>query len=95
MIIAACKVYLTAEWAGSLKEKRIIVKSITERVRNKFNVSIAEVEEMDIWQRIVLGFACVSNDAVHGDNMAQNILRFIERSTDAVVDFSETEMIRL
>jgi len=86
MIIGTCKVYMVAEWVFSLKDKRMIVKSITEKVRHKFNVSIAEVEDNDIHKSIVLGFACVTNEVSHADSIINNVLNFIENNTDAVVE---------
>jgi len=48
--------------ATSLKSKRFIVKSLKDRIKNKYNVSIAEVDANDLWQRSILGAACVSNE---------------------------------
>jgi uncharacterized protein YlxP (DUF503 family) len=67
-----------APWVHSLKEKRMIVKSICAKVKNKFNVSIAEVEEQDTHQNIVLGFACVAGEASMADSMIDHVLNFIE-----------------
>ena len=86
MIIGTCKVYMVAEWVFSLKDKRMIVKSITEKVRHKFNVSIAEVENNDVHKSIVIGFACVTNEVSHADSIINNVLNFIEDNTDAVVE---------
>ncbi len=85
MIIGTAKVYMRAEWVYSLKEKRMIVKSVIEKVKNKFNVSIAEIEEQDSHQNIVLGFACVTNEARHADSTIQNVLNYIEKCTDAEI----------
>ena len=74
MIIGIGTIYLRANWVHSLKEKRMIVKSITAKVRNKFNVSIAEVENQDIHQSIVLGIASVSNDSRYANSVIQNVL---------------------
>ena len=93
MVIGTCKVYLTAEWVGSLKEKRTVVKSIINKTRSRFNAAIAEVDKQDVWKSIVLGFACVSNDAGHADSMINHALRFIEKNTDAVIDNIEIEII--
>jgi len=93
MFIGTCRVYLTAEWVYSLKEKRMVVKSLTERMRNKFNIAVAEVEDMDVHRSIVIGFACVSNERAHAEAMVENVLRFIEDATDAVVDESVTEIL--
>ena len=92
MIIGSCKVYLTAEWVYSLKEKRMIVKSLTERMRNKFNIAVAEVDRQDVHRSIVIGFVCLSNARAHVESMVENVLHFIETHTDAVVDDIETEI---
>jgi uncharacterized protein YlxP (DUF503 family) len=57
MIIAAAEIKLYAPWVHSLKEKRMVVKSITAKVQNKFNASIAEVAKNDVHQTILLGVA--------------------------------------
>ncbi|MCL2698701.1 MAG: DUF503 domain-containing protein [Defluviitaleaceae bacterium] len=85
MIIGTCKVYLSAEWVGSLKEKRTIVKGIIERVKHKFNVSVAEIEDQDVHRSIVIGYACVTNSTRLADEIVHTVLDFIENNTDAVV----------
>ena len=82
MIIGTCKVYLEAEWVFSLKDKRMIVKSIIEKTRHKFNVSIAEIENQDIHKSIVIGFACVTNEASHANSIIDNVINFIEKNTE-------------
>jgi hypothetical protein len=47
----------------SLKEKRKVLRSIKDRIRARFNVSVAEVDDQDLWQSIVLGFAAVGSDS--------------------------------
>lgn len=61
----------------SLKEKRRIVKSIVTRLRNQYNVSVAEVEAQDLWQIAVLGIACVSNHNQHVNETLSRIINFI------------------
>jgi len=92
MYIGACKLYLTADWVTSLKEKRSVVKGIVERTKHRFNVSIAEIEDMDEHKRIVVGFACVSNGGRHAEDMVRSVAAFIENNTDARVDGTETEI---
>lgn len=48
--------------AHSLKEKRKVLKSIKDRIRSRFNVSVAEVDGNDLWQRSLIGIACVANE---------------------------------
>ncbi len=78
MLIGTAQITLYAPWVHSLKEKRMVVRSICAKVRNTFNVSIAEVDAQDPHQRIVLGFACVAGDTAMADSMIENILNFIE-----------------
>lgn len=93
MIIGIGTIYLRANWVHSLKEKRMIVKSLTAKVRNKFNVSIAEVENQDIHQSIVLGIASVSNDSRYANSVIQNVLDYIESNTEAVVEDITMEIL--
>lgn len=94
MFIAVCTMYFTAEWVTSLKEKRMVVKHIVEKAGHKFNISIAEVDKQDIHKSIVVGFACVSNEAVHAEKMMNNVIDFIENNTDAVTDNIETDILQ-
>ena len=95
MVIGTCRIRLAADWANSLKDKRMIVKSIIDRTKHKFNVSIAETELQDVHREIVLGFACVTNEAAHADSSIQHVLNFIESNTDAVVCDVRTEILHL
>ena len=79
MVIGICQLDLLIRETHSLKGKRRIVKQIIGRVRNKFNVSIAEVGDQDLWQRSRIGFCLVGNEK-----------RFINSALDTIVDFIET-----
>ncbi|MFO7637627.1 MAG: DUF503 domain-containing protein [Clostridia bacterium] len=72
-------------FAHSLKEKRRVVKSLVDKVRHRFNVSIAEVSHMDVHQMAVIGLAVVSNDPTHARSQLDIILGFMESNTDANV----------
>lgn len=85
MIIESAIVTLYAPWVNSLKEKRMVVKSIIDKTRGRLNVSIAEVGEQDIHRTIVLGLACVAGTAALADSMIESILLFIENNTDAEI----------
>ena len=93
MIIGTAKVYLYANWVHSLKEKRMIVQSIIDKVRQRYNASIAEVEDLDLHQSIVLGIACVSNSAKHSNSCIQKVVEYIEENTEAVVQNIEIEIL--
>lgn len=78
MIIGSCNVELYLYESNSLKEKRHIIKSIIERIKNRYNVSIAEVDFNDVWNKSTIGFVCVSNDVVHANKVISNVLNFID-----------------
>ena len=61
----------------SLKGKRRVLKSITTRVGNKFNVSVAETGDHDLWQLATLGICCVSNDKRHTNEVLSKVVDFI------------------
>jgi uncharacterized protein YlxP (DUF503 family) len=77
MHIGICTLHLRLLANHSLKEKRRIVKSIKDRVRSKFNVSIAEIGGLDKWQWATLGVACVSNDARFADSVLSKVVDFV------------------
>ena len=70
--------HLRLAGSHSLKEKRRVVKSIKDMVKNKFNVSIAEVDMLDSWQWAALGVACVSNDSGFANSVLSNVVNFID-----------------
>lgn len=80
MHIGACIVTLQLPASHSLKDKRQVVRSLTERLRRRFNVAIAEVEEQDVWQTAVLGLTVVSNDPGHAEQQLRAVLEAIEES---------------
>lgn len=77
MSIGALKVRLRLPENASLKDKRRIVKSLAARVRNKFDVAIAEVEDQDRWQLATLGIACVSTDKRHANEVLSKVMGFL------------------
>jgi uncharacterized protein YlxP (DUF503 family) len=79
MVIGVCTIYLELPGCHSLKEKRRILKPLLVRVRNDFNVSVAEVERNDAWQHAILGVACVSNDQGYVHALLTKVVRSIEK----------------
>ncbi len=89
MITVTLKVKLDLPGVNSLKEKRRIIKSIMARLRNKFNISISEVEAQDSHRTAVIGAAIVSNDAAFGSSVLSKVVSQLELSRDAVLlDYS-------
>ena len=64
---------LRLENSHSLKDKRHVVKSLRDRLRNKFNVSVAEIDCQDLWQRAVVAAVTVSSDKVHAERVLQSV----------------------
>lgn len=93
MKILAIKIKLYAPWVHSLKEKRMIVKSILGKIKNKFNVSVSEIEAQDIHQTIVIGVAAIAPHQAGADSMIEEILNFVEMSTEAEILEYETELL--
>ena len=78
----------------NLKSKRQIAKSLTARLRNQFNVAVAEVDHNDLWQRLTIGICCVSNDTAHAHEMISKVVSFVEEfHSDLVLLDYETEVI--
>ena len=69
MVVGMCKIKIDMDWVDSLKEKRHVIRSIIDRLKARFNVSVAEVELMDVWKSAVLGISCVSNESAHVESM--------------------------
>lgn len=78
MIVGVCSVELMIYESNSLKDKRHVVKSIIGRIQSRFNVSIAEVDLNQKWRNAQIGFACVTNDSIHANQIILNVLKFIE-----------------
>ena len=85
MIIAAMTFRLHASWVHSLKEKRMIVKSLIARLQNRFHVSAAEIDEQDTHQIIVIGIAAVVPHNAMADSLMGEISVFVEENTEAVI----------
>ena len=77
----------------SLKGKRHILKGLKERVRQRFEVSVAEVNHQDTWQRATLAVACVSQDSRHANEVVSKALDFIEASVDGHVIDVQIEIL--
>lgn len=73
----------------SLKEKRSIVKSITARLKQRFNVSVAELDNQDVWQRTTFGIAVVSNTRKRTEQELQKVIKMIE--SDSRIEVIETD----
>ncbi len=85
MNIAVMTFRLHAPWVHSLKEKRMIVRSIVAKLQNRFHVSAAEVDEQDIHQIAVIGVAAIVPHNAMADSLMDEISRFVEENTEAEI----------
>ena len=90
MVVGVLRLTLVVPGARSLKEKRHVVRKITDRVRARYNVAIAEVAENDVWQRAVLGMAVVANDRSFVNEVLDKVVRDVEML--GVADLVSREM---
>ena len=85
MIIAAITFRLHASWVHSLKEKRMVVKSLVTQLQNRFHVSAAEIDEQDTHQIIVLGAAAIVPHNAMADRLMEEISAFVDENTEAEI----------
>ncbi|MFP4661525.1 MAG: DUF503 domain-containing protein [Halanaerobiales bacterium] len=89
MKIGVMRLELYMPASASLKDKRNIIKSLMEQCRNKYNISIAEIEKLEIWKNSVIGIASVSNDWKLIEKIFQGIIRYIDTLNDLeLTDYS-------
>src|SRR5262245_54590958 len=94
MVVGVCRVTLMVPESHSLKEKRMVLRRIKDRVRQKFNCAIAEVGDQDAWQSAELGFSVVSNDHGFSQAMVQKVLGFIEDLAIAKITDDEQDYVQ-
>ena len=92
VLVAACSWELSLPGCGSLKDKRRIVKSLKDRLHNKFNVSVAETGHQDVWTRAHLSVALVTSDGRLAESILSKVDRLIEGETRAVILSSERSL---
>ena len=94
MHIGYCRIELFLPDSQSLKAKRQIARSVVARIRNQFNVTVAEADDNDLWQRLTLGVCCLSNDTKHANEILSNVVAYVEKRRDdlELLDY-ETEII--
>jgi uncharacterized protein len=95
MFVAVARVSLQIPDSGSLKAKRQILRRVSDRVKARFNVSVAEVDDQDLWQKATLAMAVVSNDRRHANEVMDKILQYVEDMYVAPVIERELEIISL
>jgi len=92
MVVASLTLAFLVPDSGSLKDKRHVIRSLKDRIRSRFNVSVAEVDFQDLWQRATLGIAVVAADGHAARRVLEQITRFVEQDVrlsvlDATIEF--------
>ncbi len=93
MFVAACQLNLILPEGSSLKEKRNVVKSILQRLRSRFNISVAEVGAHEALRRVEIGFAAVSNETAYLETLIQKVINFIELDGRVEIENIDTEFL--
>src|SRR5690242_11842053 len=93
MHIGVMTLSLSIEQADSLKDKRQVIKSLSAHLRQKFNISVAEVDDLDIWRRATLGVSVVSNDARFANQVLSKVADHVESDPRVVLDDYQIEML--
>ena len=92
MKIATITFRLHAPWVHSLKEKRMIVKSLIAKLQNKYHVSAAEIDEQDVHHIIVIGVAAIVPHNAMADSLMDDISLFVEDNTEAEIIDEDREI---
>jgi uncharacterized protein YlxP (DUF503 family) len=83
MITLSAKLTFRIPYANSLKDKRQVSRSLIDKTRRRFNVSVAEVDTQDVHQILTVGIAVVSGEAAHAENSLDEIIRFMDGNSEA------------
>jgi hypothetical protein len=92
MVIGVCTAILMIPGSASLKDKRRAVKSLKDRLRREFNLSVAEVGDLELWQRAELGLAVVANDPSFCDQVLAKAVDLVRRDRDVELLDYHTEL---
>ena len=93
MVVGVGRIYLALPGNDSLKGKRRVLRRIVDRTRNRFNVAVAEVGDLDEHRRAQLAFCVISNEARHANSMIDTVFSFMTEVTDAVIMDRQMELI--
>lgn len=93
VILGLCTIELFIADSQSLKDKRKVLLSLKAKLQQKFNLSVAEVDEQDMWQKAVLALACVANDSRHVNQVLDQALNLIRSNPAVAVVQSRVELL--
>lgn len=96
MVVGTCELIFQLPENHSLKGKRQVSRSLVQQIRGRFNVSVAEVADLDRWRTLAIGVSCVSNNSRHANEMLSKIVDFVEdRNGGAVLQQHHIEILRI
>ena len=95
MYIGALRIELYMPQCHNLKEKRQVIRSVIDRISNRFNVAISEVDKNDLWQVCSLGIACISNSEYNAREILESVDRSVRAEGKAEVLESHVEIFKL
>jgi hypothetical protein len=93
MVIGTCIIDLEITDSDSLKDKRQVVKSLMERVRHRFPVSVAQLDDHDLWHSATLGIAVVANQTTYANQVLNKLLDYVESDPRVMVVACQMEML--
>jgi uncharacterized protein YlxP (DUF503 family) len=93
MTVGILVVELYIPQSGSLKGKRQVIKGLKERLKNRFNVAVAEVGELDLWQKAVLGVVAVANEKGFVNEVMDRVVNFIASHPEVQIVGSDLQMV--
>jgi len=93
MVVGILQLRIMIRDAQSLKDKRRIVKSLRDRIRNRFNVSVSEVDSLDQHQQAVLGITLATNDRIFADQVLAKVVDLVRATPGATLVDYETEIL--
>jgi uncharacterized protein YlxP (DUF503 family) len=95
MVVGTCELIFQLPENHGLKGKRQVSRSLVQQIRGRFNVSVAEVADLDLWQTLAIGVTCVSNDSRHANEVLSKIVDFVEdHNGGAVLHRHRIEILR-
>ncbi|NIQ38054.1 MAG: DUF503 family protein [Proteobacteria bacterium] len=95
MVVGVCQIDLLIPGNASLKGKRKVLRKIIDRVKNRYNISVSEVGDNDLWQRSQLGLSVVGNDSRHINSSLDKIINYIDGLNVAQIINSEIEIFHV
>ena len=93
VIVGLCTIELFLADSQSLKDKRQVLLSMKDRLQHKFNLSVAEVDGQDLWQKAVLALACVANDGRYVNQVLDQALNLIRNNPAVEIVQSRVELL--